>query len=87
MKIIILPASDMDTNNQLGHRAIVTLLYACKIGEPNYMEEILFEQNGYVNESEVIEKGKKWAAENRYNRLRLVVTDLSKPDFCKSITI
>jgi len=36
-----------------------TLLYGCKIGEPNYMEEILFECKGYVNNDELMAKGKE----------------------------
>lgn len=57
----------------------VSLLYACKVGSPSYMEEILFEQNGYVNKEEVMKKGAEWCAKNGYDRLRFVVTDLSTP--------
>jgi hypothetical protein len=65
-----------------------TLLYACKIGQPDYMEEILFEQDGYVNTDEVMSKGKEWAAKNGYDRLRLHVVDLSTPpDFAKTVNI
>lgn len=65
-----------------------TLLYGCKIGEPNYMEEILYQCKGYVNHDEVMTKGKAWAAKNGYDRLRISVVDLSiPPDFKKSIAI
>lgn len=65
-----------------------TLLYGCKIGEPNYMEEILYECKGYVNKEEVMAKGKEWAGKNGYDRLRIAVIDLSTPpDFTKCIKI
>lgn len=63
-----------------------TLLYGCKIGEPNYMEEILYQCKGYVNNDEVMTKGKEWAGKNGYDRLRISVIDLSTPpDFIKAI--
>ena len=63
-----------------------TLLYACKIGEPAYMEEILYHCKGYVNNEEVISTGEKWAKINGYDRLRLSIIDLSiPPNFVKSI--
>lgn len=63
-----------------------TILYGCKIGQPDYMEEILFKQRGYVNQNEVMEHAKKWAKENNYDRLRFHVVDLSeKPDFTKTL--
>jgi len=63
-----------------------TLLYACKIGQPDYMEEILYQCKGYVNEAEIMETGKAWAAKNGYDRLRISVIDLSTPpDFTKAI--
>jgi len=65
-----------------------TLLYGCKIGEPNYMEEILYQCKGYVNHDEVMNKGKEWAKANGYDRLRISVIDLSiKPDFTKAINV
>jgi len=63
-----------------------TLLYGCKIGEPNYMEEILYQCKGYVNKDEVMLKGKEWAAKNGYDRLRISIVDLSiPPNFIASI--
>ena len=58
---------------------IETLLYGCKIGEPSYMEEILYQGKGYVNKDELMTKGKEWAAKNGYDRLRISVVDLSSP--------
>lgn len=63
-----------------------TLLYGCKIGEPNYMEEVLYECKGYVNKEELMTKGQEWASKNGYDRLRIAVIDLSTPpDFTKTI--
>lgn len=56
-----------------------TLLYGCKIGDPNYMEEILYQCKGYVNHDELMAKGQAWAAKNNYDRLRISVVDLSTP--------
>ena len=65
-----------------------TLLYGCKIGDPDYMEEILFQCKGYVNKEELLKKGSEWAKENNYDRLRISIVDLSiKPDFKKSINL
>lgn len=63
-----------------------TLLYACKIGDPDYMEEILFQCKGYTNLEELKTKGEKWAQENGYDRVRISVIDLSTPpDFAGTI--
>ncbi len=65
-----------------------TLLYGCKINEPDYMEEILYQCKGYVNKDEMLNKGKEWANKNGYNRLRVSVIDLSiPPNFKKAIKI
>ncbi len=65
-----------------------TLLYGCKIGEPNYMEEVLYECKGYVNHDELMNKGKEWAKANNYDRLRISVIDLSiPPNFTKALTV
>ena len=64
---------------------IETLLYGCKIGSPDYMEEVLYQCKGYVNKTELIEHGKNWAQKNGFDRLRVHVVDLSvKPDFKKT---
>ena len=63
-----------------------TLLYGCKIGEPKYMEEILYECKGYTNKDELLAKGEAWAKNNGYDRLRISVIDLSiVPNFIQSI--
>lgn len=65
-----------------------TLLYGCKIGEPSYMEEILYQCKGYTNKDELMNKGKEFAAKYGYDRLRISVIDLSiKPDFTKAINV
>jgi len=63
---------------------IETLLYGCKIGEPNYMEEILYQCKGYTNEKDLMQKGKDWAEKNGYDRLRIIkINLLEKPNFLK----
>ena len=65
-----------------------TLLYACKINDPKYMEEIIYQCKGYTNEKELMQKGKEWAKVNGYDRLRISVIDLTqKPNFIKTIKI
>lgn len=65
-----------------------TLLYGCKIGDPSYMEDILYQCKGYVNKEELMNKGREWAAKNGYDRLRISVIDLSiPPDFSKTVKI
>ena len=49
-----------------------TILYGCKINDPDNMEEILFRQKGYVNKQELISHSEIWAKNNGYNRLRLI---------------
>ena len=66
----------------------VTVLYAVKVGQPNHMEEVLFEQQGWVNVDEVRDKGKKWADANGYDRLRISVIDMTTPpDFAGTVKI
>lgn len=67
-----------------------TLLYGCKIGEPNYMEEILYQCKGYTNKDELMSKGKAWAKDNGYDRLRIAEINLANQktiteQFIKSI--
>jgi hypothetical protein len=63
-----------------------TLLYACKIGEPNYMEEILYHCKGYTNEKDLMQKGKDWAEKNGYDRLRIIkINLLEKPNFLNTL--
>ncbi len=65
-----------------------TLLYGCKIGEPNYMEEILYQCKGYTNKDELMNKGKQWAENNGYDRLRISVINLSiPPNFTRTVNV
>lgn len=65
-----------------------TLLYGCKIEQPDYMEEILYQCKGYTNKEELMQKGKQWAEKNGYNRLRIKEINLSqKPNFIEAINI
>jgi hypothetical protein len=65
-----------------------TLLYGVKIGEPDYMAEVLYECKGYVNSEELIKKGEQWANDNGYDRLRVSVIDLSTPpNFVKALNV
>ena len=57
---------------------IETLLYGCKIDQPDYMEEILYQCKGYTNKEELMQTGKDWAEKNGYNRLRLREINLSQ---------
>lgn len=63
-----------------------TLLYGCKIGEPAYMEEILYQCKGYVNHDELMNRAQEFAEKNGYDRLRISVIDLSiPPNFAKTL--
>ena len=65
-----------------------TLLYGCKKESPDYMEEILHHQKGYVNRDKLISAYSEWAEENGYDRLRISVIDLSiPPDFKSTVNI
>ena len=67
---------------------IETILYGCKVNEPKYMEEILYQCKGYTNKNELMEKGKQWANKNGYDRPRITEINLmEKPDFTKTINI
>lgn len=69
----------MKANNTLNPATTETLLYGCKIGQPDYMEEILYRCKGYINETEIMKKGKQWAELNNYDRLRISKIDLTTP--------
>ena len=57
--------------------SIGSVLWATKIGEPDYNEQLITE-----NPSQ-IEDAKKWALANGFDRLRVLTIDNSKPDFTK----
>ena len=54
-----------------------SVLWATKIGEPDYNEQLITEN------SSQIEDAKKWALANGFDRLRVLTIDNSKPDFTK----
>ena len=60
---------------------IEAVLWATKIGEPDWNEQIITE-----NASQ-IEDAKKWALANGFDRLRVSTIDNSKPDFTKGFKI
>lgn len=65
-----------------------TLLYGCKIGDADYMEEVLYQCKGYVNKEELLKNGEVWANKNGYDRLRISVIDLNvAPDFKGAINL
>ena len=69
-----------------------TILYGCKLGEPNYMEEILYQCKGYTNKDQLMSKAKEYASKNGYDRLRIVEINLLNnktitEQFIKSINI
>lgn len=58
-----------------------TILYGVKIGEPNYMEQII---SIYPAE---FTKAKKWATDNGFDRFRIAEIDLTTlPDFKKTLS-
>ena len=59
---------------------IEKILWGVKIGEPDYMEELI------TNNSDQIEQAKVWAVANGFDRLRVAEINLNeKPDFAKTI--
>jgi GNAT superfamily N-acetyltransferase len=56
---------------------IEAVLWATKIGEPDYNEQLITE------DSSQIEDAKKWALANGFDRIRVSRIDNSKPDFTK----
>lgn len=56
-----------------------TILWAVKIGEPDWKEQII------TTDPNMIEPAKKWAMANGFDRFRIVGIDMSsKPDFTKT---
>lgn len=61
-------------------KKIESVLFAVKVGEPSYMEEVI------CTKPEHFENAKKWAKENGFDRLRIAHIDVNeKPDFRKTI--
>jgi hypothetical protein len=78
----------MKANYTVSPATTETILHGCKIGQPDYMEEILYQCKGYVNETEIMQKGKEWADRNKYDRLRISKIDLTTPpNFVNTLTI
>lgn len=57
------------------------ILLAVKIGDPDYMEQLITEQE------DQIPNASKWAIENGFDRLRIAHIDDTPPDFAKTINI
>ena len=55
------------------------ILWAVKIGDPDYMEVII------TTDSSKIEAAKKWAIENGFDRFRTSTIDNTYPDFIGAI--
>lgn len=63
----------------------VTLVWVTKKGEPDYMEDLVYESQGYTDLQELEEKGLQYCKENGCDRMRISVIDLNqKPDFTKT---
>lgn len=56
------------------------ILWAVKIGEPNWAEEVITEDESQI------EQAKTWAEQNGYDRFRIANIDINtKPDFIGAI--
>lgn len=56
------------------------VLFAVKKGQPNYMEELITENENHI------ENAKKWAIKNGFDRLRIAEIDMNKkPNFINTI--
>ena len=70
------------------HQGTTTLAYACEIGQPDYMESIIYECRGYTNLDELEAACVAYAEKNNIDRIRITVLDMSvKPDFAKSVNL
>lgn len=59
-----------------------TVLYGCKIGEPDYMEEVLAEYRRHLSKEEKekeMEKVMAWGKKNGYDRIKFKDVDLLVP--------
>ena len=55
------------------------VLWAVKIGEPNWAEQMI------TNDASKIEEAKAWAEKKGFDRFRIANIDDEKPDFTKTI--
>lgn len=70
------------------HQNTTTLAYACEIGQPDYMEGIIYERQGYTNLDELEAACIAYAEKNNIDRIRIAVLDMGvKPDFIKPLTL
>lgn len=70
------------------HKGTITLAYACEIGQPDYMEGIIYECQGYTNLDELEAACIAYAEKNNIDRIRITVLDMGvKPDFAKSVNL
>ena len=71
------------------HYKTETLLYGVKIGQPDYMEDLITVATGSNFERDVrLNNAQRWAIENGFHKFRKVVHNLNeKPDFIKAINI
>lgn len=58
-----------------------TILYATKIGEPDYMEQIITTHKDRINEAT------EWAEQNGFDRIRVFEYDGSAPNFSEAVTV
>lgn len=58
-----------------------TILYGTKIGEPDYMEQII------TADAAKIAEATEWAKENGFDRLRIFEWDGSAPNFGKAVAV
>jgi hypothetical protein len=57
-----------------------SILYAVKVGEPDYMEQVI------TTKPEHFAAAAEWARQNGFDRIRIAVIDLAeKPDFTQTI--
>jgi hypothetical protein len=65
-----------------------TIIWACKIGEPAWSEEIIFAQKGYVNAEKLMQEANEKAESFGYDRLRLSIIDPNeKPNFIAAVNV
>lgn len=65
--------------NNMGTEKQETLIYGCKVNEPDYMEEIIFKCGGRPNIEKLKKKVEPWGKKNGYDRIRVSVVDLNEP--------
>lgn len=57
------------------------ILYAVKIGEPDYMEQII------TTNQDVIEQARAWAKANGFDRFRIATYNGEAPNFIGALNI